>query len=132
MYSAGDCILIITRINRDGSSEAHLFVVIFDTNKTTDKTILIPLCSIHPRRYYDKTVVINPGDHDFVKAPTFLDYSSAIVKTSAKLDEMIIKGEARRRQPPLNKALTQRVREGTMKTDDIPYFIISVYEDLYP
>ncbi|MFZ2097755.1 MAG: hypothetical protein WAV05_14080 [Anaerolineales bacterium] len=89
MYSAGECVIIETNQYEDGSPKAHLFVVILETHKKKDKTIIIPLCTIPENRYFDDTVVIRPGDHDFVTEPTYVDYYEARIVTEEQLDEMI-------------------------------------------
>jgi hypothetical protein len=129
LFSAGECILIETNLYEDGSPKAHLFVVILETHKNNDKTIIIPLCTIRANRYYDDTVVILPGEHDFVTDPTFADYYEARIVTEEQLDEMIQNGIARIRRPDLSEDLYNRIRDGIRRTDNIHPFIESHYMD---
>lgn len=114
MYSAGDCIIIETDHYPDGLRRAHLFVVIHDAKQTSDNTILIPMCTIQ-RGYNDLTTVLDPGDHDFVKKPSYMKYSSSRIKTKAWIDS-----NGRKREPPVGEDLLLRIRRGICASDQTP------------
>jgi hypothetical protein len=127
LYSPGDCLIIETNQYEDGTEKAHLFVVIFEANKKTDKTLIIPFCKIIPGRYYDPTVVFPAGVHDFITQPTYVDYYSGRIETVATIDELIRLRRARIRKPPLDAALLKRVCEGIRKSKDTPIDISDFY-----
>jgi hypothetical protein len=129
LFSPGDCILIVTNTYEDGTEKAHLFIVITEAVKKTDKIILVPLCSIQPNLHYDKTIILEPGEHDFIKEPTYVDYSSARVVTSDVLDGLIVKKQAKNRPPKMDEILVNRIRNGILNSRETPNFIRSHYID---
>lgn len=128
MYLPGECIIIETNRGKDGTI-SHLFIVVIPVENDGDKTILLPLCRIKPNRYYDKTVTLGAGDHDFVKEPTYIDFSLAKIETKASLDEAISIGKARKRTPGFGEDLAQKVFNGIQKSPHTPFIVFSYYED---
>lgn len=128
MYSPGECIIIETD---EKTGDAHLFVVVLEANQDTDQTILLPLCTIRPGRFYDKTVELSPGEggHDFIKDPTYVDYYDGRIETKAKIDEMIVLGTARRRKPNFDDNTCQKIFGGIQKSKHTPFIVSSYYED---
>ncbi len=108
MYSPGDCIFIETNTYKDGTPKAHLFVIILEAKEDEDRTILLPICTINPNGYYDKTATFKRGDHDFIIAPSYIDYSNGRTLEKVGLDRLIRKKQAKRRNPRLGTNLTQK------------------------
>lgn len=129
MYSPCDCIIIETNVYRDGSQKAHLFVVILEVVNDTDRTILFPIDTIYEDAYYDQTTPLAPGDHDFVKNPSYIDYSWGRIETKATLDKMISDKVARRRNPPVDQELFERICDGIRKSNHTPMGVIDRYVD---
>ena len=124
----GECIIIETNRGKDGVL-SHLFVVVIQTEKENDRTLLLPLCRIKPNRFHDNTVIINPGEYDFVKEPSYIEYSLARIETQAKLDQLLISRKARRREPKISEALGQRIFDGIKKSPHTQFLVASLYED---
>ncbi len=122
MYLAGDCIIIETNYYEDGSAKAHLFVVILDAKLDDDITILIPMDSIPDRGWYDRTTVIEIGDHDFVKKPTYMNYNEGIYRSKSWIDS-----NGRKREPPVSSKLLKKISSGIKNSEHVPN---DVYEFL--
>lgn len=128
MYFRGECINKDTNRGKYGVL-AHHFVVIMDAVKPKDRTLLFPLCTIPDKRLYNKTTIIYPSEHVFVKSPTYIDYELGLIISVEDLDKLFASGVARRKEPRFTEEFTQKVADGILKTDDIPFIFQSFYED---
>ncbi|HEY59908.1 MAG TPA: hypothetical protein G4N92_04375 [Anaerolineae bacterium] len=122
MYLAGDCVIIETNYYEDGKPKAHLFVVILDAKLDHDKTILIPMDKVPVRGFHDSTTELNSGDHDFVDVPTYMNYYYGIIR-----DKKWIDGKGRKREPPINKIIFQRICDGILKSEHTPPDVYDAY-----
>lgn len=127
MYSAGDCILFETDQYKDGTSKAHLFVVILDAEKDDDVTLIIPMNTIPDRGFYDTTTEISVNEHEFVKQPTYMNYNLSMIIYKGGLDRLIARKEARRKDPPVSRDLLKKISSGISKSDHAPSDVQEVY-----
>lgn len=116
MYKAGECVFIVTNEDDYGNPQSHLFVIVFDVSSSSEETILIPMDTIYPDRWFDPTTQLNVGDHNFVTQPTFMNYDLGQVRTMDWIDH-----HCRRRQPPITQALLQRIRYGIEDSEFTPF-----------
>jgi len=122
LYHAGDCVFIETNYYKDGIAQAHLFVVILDTREEDDQTILIPMDIIPARGFYDDTTILNVGDHDFIKEPTYMNYYYGRIRQKNWIDQNGI-----RREPPISDSLLQRISSGITRSDQTPNDVFDKY-----
>jgi len=122
MYRAGDCIFIDTNYYKDGTTKAHLFVVILDAELESDKTILVPMSTILDAGWYDCTTVLKDGDHEFVSKPTFIDYREANIKTKSWMDK-----NGRKDLSPVSPDLLQIIADGIKKSEHVPNDVYEHY-----
>jgi len=122
LYHAGDCIIIETNYYSNGIAKAHLFVVILDAGKEDDLTILIPVDTIPARGFYDDTTILNVGDHDFIKEPTYVNYYYGKIRQKNWIDQ-----NGRRRDPPISNSLLQRISSGITRSDQTPNDVLDKY-----
>lgn len=127
MFSSGDCIFIDTNSYEDGSPKAHLFVIIFNTLKASDQTLLFPFDKIPEKAFYDKTTKIKKNEHDFIASPTYVNYYYGRIETQTSLERMIMEKTARRRQPHIGEEIYQRICYGIQRTPHIPPFLREFY-----
>lgn len=122
MYRAGDCIFIETNYYQDGRSKAHLFVVLLDAFSSNDETIIVPIDKIPKKGFYDKTTILNIGDHDFIKEQSYINYNQGVIRKKAWLDN-----NARKRQPPFSDEIVKRICSGIQKSAHTPYDVMDMF-----
>jgi len=122
MYNAGECIIIETDYYEDGSSRAHLFVVILDAREDDDITLLVPMDSIPERGWYDSTTIIEVGEHDFSKKPTYMNYNEGIYRNKIWIDR-----NGKRRPPPVSGELLKRISLGIRNSEHVPGDVYEFY-----
>jgi hypothetical protein len=122
LYTCGDCILIETGFYEDGSPKAHLFVVILDAEHDQDTTILIPMDTIPPHGYYDSTTLLQKGDHDFVKLPTYMNYYEGRIRTKKWID-----ANHKGMRPKIRQDVLGRICNGISASDQTPNDVYETY-----
>lgn len=90
------------------SPPAHLWVVA-SIPDSEGRFLVVSLTSLKGSK--DQTVILNPGDHPFIKWPTCAFYQLADIMTVAKLEEVIRLGHAKLREP-LSPKLAALVLDG--------------------
>ena len=76
MLGTGDCLLIDTNIDKGGYLQAHLFVIILDCEEHTRNTIIVYIQTVRSNKV-DRTTILNPGDHEFIKNESYFVYRRA-------------------------------------------------------
>lgn len=76
---SGDTFLIV-----DGSDD-HLWMVISDTDQDPENVVVVPFLSDRP--HLDQACVLNAGCHPFIKHPTCVQYSDAMVARNSTLEK---------------------------------------------
>lgn len=87
---------------------SHLFFVLNDPDDDTE-AVLANLCSVHRRA--DRTCILNPGDHPFVRHESYIDYRHCRTDTVAHLKKMLERGYWTRREDA-DDELIERIVEG--------------------
>ena len=113
MLGAGDCILVETN-SKDGVIMRHLFVILFDGEPYTGNTIITPISTLRSAKQ-DSTVILRPGDHEFIKVTSFVDYRSSRTSSITFINKLIEDGKASIK-PPVKKDILLRIREGVRKS----------------
>lgn len=90
---------------------AHLTFILTDPDPETRKLVIV---SVMTRRHFsDPTVIINPGDHEFIRHESAVHYDTARFCPIRKL-EQAIKNNAGHWQPDMSRALHERVCAGLL------------------
>ncbi len=74
----------------------------------------------------DQTTILNVGDHEFIKRPSFVNYNRARIKSITSIDQMIAEGKAKSRQP-LKLGILQKICDGIRKSDHTPQEVLTMY-----
>jgi len=127
MLQKGDCFLIETNRDETGAIHYHLFVMLLDPRTDKKETIIVNLDKLTSPRQ-DQTTVLNTGDHEFIKRPTYVNYRMARIISEKDLLELVNSGIAIKRTPMENGVL-QRIREGVLKSPFTPGGVCEFYED---
>lgn len=72
----------------------HLFILLNNPVTAEQWVLLVSLSSIKAGRPYDATCVIDPNetDHEFIKKPSFIDYSKTRLEPATKLMKGVTSG----------------------------------------
>uniref|UniRef100_E6QPG1 Uncharacterized protein n=1 Tax=mine drainage metagenome TaxID=410659 RepID=E6QPG1_9ZZZZ len=73
-----------------GPQGDHLFVVVLGPRQIANygpqaQFVLVPFCTAIPGGRHETTCLISPGEHPFVKQPTYVDYGFAQVRNESEL-----------------------------------------------
>ena len=79
--ASGDCVLIISG-PKNNPDKRHLFVFVTETFKAENRVlsaVLVPICTVQDSYAADKTCMLVPGDHPFIKNKSFVYYQRAAI-----------------------------------------------------
>lgn len=107
---AGDCFLAETGPIRGGAIVHHLFILLLDPELNTGNTVTVPCCSIRTPKY-DSACTLRPGEHDFIKDPSFVDYKFADIESVDDIDAKIQSGDAKVKDA-VTPELLERIQQG--------------------
>jgi len=80
--------------------------------------------------FTDDTVVLQPGDHPFVRHATAVHYSTADLFQVDKLLDAMQRGECRLRQD-MSETLLEKVRDGLLRSPFTIHRIRDLCEELF-
>src|ERR1035437_7730874 len=89
----------------------HLWLVLTDPDPKT--TLIITVMVVTERPHTDRTVVLEPGDHSFIRHRSSIDYGSARYVPISKMSG-ILRNSAANWQPDMTPKLLARVRQGLL------------------
>lgn len=128
MLGAGDCLHIeMDNVNKDGKRIGHLFVILFDGEPYTGNTIIVPIDTYRTEKH-DKTVMLQSGDHEFIKFPSFVNYSLAKTTSIAYINQLIKDGKIKHK-PSVTQAILSKIREGVRKSKRTKNEILIAYSN---
>ena len=102
------------------SGKPHLWCVLTDPDPISAKVVMVHL--VTARGHTDRTVVLQCGDHPFVRVETHVAYGSANLFTSSRLDEALRSGAASR-DHNMSASLLQCVRAGLYVSSRTMHFL---------
>jgi hypothetical protein len=125
-WGPGDCFLIQTYFDLGGSKAAHLFVIVLEWEEHTRNTIIVNIDTL--QRKSDHTTILDRGDHEFIKHPSFVNYRKARIISSLELEGMLNSGIAKPK-PSFTNEIFQRICEGILRSRFTPAEVREMYED---
>jgi hypothetical protein len=114
-------------MNKGGEITGHLFVILFDGEPYTGNTIIVPIDTFHSDKQ-DQTVRLQAGDHEFIKHPSFVNYSLAKTTSFSYIDTLIVDGKVKVKSP-IGKDILIKIREGVRKSKRTPNQILIAYSN---
>lgn len=79
-----------------GPQGHHLHIIIFGPANfpgyPKQSCISVSICTIRTGLPFDNTRIVNPGEHEFIKHPSYVAYRHARIDTSAHFEEMVKNG----------------------------------------
>jgi len=127
MLGAGDCLLIDTNQDEGGYLQSRLFVIILDCEEHTKNTIIVYAQTLRSPRA-DRTTVLHPGEHKFIKHDSHIEYRQAKIVSAMDLERMIQEGQAR----PMDKMgndVFKRICDGILKSPFTPMEVREMYNN---
>jgi hypothetical protein len=113
MLGLGDTILL----PKPGQPVSHLWAIVTDLDARTGEVVIVNLTTQRP--HSDPTVLLNVGDHPFVKHPTVVNFSDARFVKLTFLDQAIQSGRWSSLEP-LSPALIARIQQGLVSSPHTP------------
>ena len=115
---SGDCFL------RDVGGKLHLFFVLTNPADVTSygyssalKVLSVNISSINPDNpLYDKTCVIQAGEHPFIAKESYVVYSRMMIDDVATIQRLLESGVFVSREP-CSTALLKRILQGALDSD---------------
>lgn len=88
----------------------HLFFVVSPVSD--GEALMVNVITVRPS-VTDRTVVLEPGDHPFIRKPSAVNYDQAFVSKVSRISAAIRAGDRRvLRQPPISLKLVEKIQRG--------------------
>jgi len=91
----------------------HLWFILTDPEGDRNRVVAVMLRTV--KEYTDKTIILEPGDHPFIKHSSSIHYSSARFFEAEAISHALRKGHCRL-QEDMSSDLLRRAREGLLKS----------------
>ena len=101
---------------------AHLWAVLTEPCGDPPEVVIVSFTTL--RAHSDTTVILNVGDHPFIRHPTTVRYSDAKVISVASLNAALASGRATL-MADLDAGLLRRIQQGLMAS---PYTVLRIRE----
>jgi len=105
-----------------GGTKPHLFVCLTEAFGNPEKVVLVNLSSARGYRFEDHTVVLEPGDHPYIKHKSYVAFGYARKALVEKLNSRITEGSAELREE-VSEEVFERILDGLRKSVEVPVAI---------
>lgn len=109
MLQPGATVLIESGPPQDPSRK-HLYVVVGRQSGPPAQVLVVPVSSIRTR-HYDKTTVLNPGVHSFIRRASYINYRDAQQKSEKAIESGIRNGSLVAKED-INDEVLEQIRHG--------------------
>lgn len=113
--------LLVPSGTESDPNRKHLFILL--NNPLTDEKLilLVSLSSIKQGHYHDPACIIdaNETEHEFIKKPSFVDYSKAMIEPAAKLSKGVKEGVLIPRGT-IERTLFEKILQGVLLSKRTP------------
>ena len=104
----------------------HLWAILWGPAGPANAYLAVMLTSLRP--YSDRSCILNPGDHPFVRHATSVAYRTVLRWTDERLAQLVADGIAKPRQP-VDQAVLERMRAGFFRSAHTPHAFIEMALD---
>lgn len=104
----------------------HLWVILWGPAGPADAYLAVMLTSLRP--YSDRSCILNPGDHPFVRHATSVSYRNVLRWTGERLAQLVADGIARSRQP-VSEDVLERMRTAFFQSAHTPNAMVQMALD---
>jgi len=121
MLSCGDTFLA----SDDDAEKLHLWIVVTPPSEGE----VVTVCLVSARQRSERLVVMNSGDHPFVRHESVIAYSYSKIRATADIEAALATGAARKREP-VSEAVLARIRAGLIDSDFTPNGVRHYYNSV--
>ncbi len=100
----------------------HLFVVVTD-KCDQGKHLLLNFTTVRPNLQYDATCVVEPGEHQFIRAQSYVAYRYAQIQDADRLARFV-DNRYYQSSDDAPSALVERMIAGAFASDFTPNFVL--------
>lgn len=86
----------------------------------------VSVCSINPKIYFDRTCILLPGDHSFIKQDSYVAYNFLSQIQQPHLDRMVQLRDYHPKEDCRPDVL-QRILDGVERTEEAPRGLVAEY-----
>ena len=116
----GDALLIASG-PQDDPDRKHLFVII--TSVDEDGNLgMVSISTIREGQSYDDACTLQPGDHPFIKSPSFVAYRTA-QQHQVRVVAKCVDGFLYQRKEAVSAVVLQRIEHGALVSRFIPRYM---------
>jgi molybdopterin-guanine dinucleotide biosynthesis protein A len=115
MPEAGDTFILTHQQTR---GTPHLWVLLWGPAGAADAFLAVYLTTF--RQHSDRTCILVPGDHPFIRRETAVAYNETIRITGERLAHALQNGSASPRQP-VTAAVLEAIRKGFFISEGTPH-----------
>ena len=113
----------------DAHGGLHLHVILNDPacieNYGTEvQVVIVSVTSIKVGKEYDDTVVLSPGDHPFIKHPSYVAYRFAQIKPANLVAQL------GKEHSPISDSLMAKIIQGALKSGKTRMYIKEALENI--
>jgi hypothetical protein len=117
LLAPGDTFLI----PKSSNQIEHLWIVVTEPDPVTFEAVCVNVTTL--QTVCDKTVILQPGDHPFIKHPSIVLFADAQTLDTRKIDAALNAGCITivcRPHAPCNPALLKRIQQGVLTSKATP------------
>lgn len=108
-----------------GADGQHLYAVI--TNPCDgSQSLLVSFSSIKPGRFHDPSCLVQPGEHEFIIKPTYVEYRMARIMRCDHIAKCV-DGWTFTPKGPISDALLERIHNGVEQSDFTSGLVIKYF-----
>ena len=99
--------------------QLHLCIAMTEPQEEPAIVVMVNISTVHNKRHEDRTVILQPGDHEFIKHESFVAYEYAkrvrvsVLETRHQKDQITIKDE-------VSDELFEKILEGLFQSPRTP------------
>lgn len=112
-----------------GRVPPHLWFILTDPEPNDGRVVAVMLVTARP--HTDKTVVLVPGDHPFIRHESNVDYGAARFLPQGRLNDALASGRWHL-QADMSATLLRRVREGLLTSQRVIHDIADHCRERFP
>lgn len=127
MLEVGDCFLIETNHDADGFIQSHLHIIVLEKEEFTGNTIIVVIETLRSGRT-DKTTILRPGDHEFIKKESYVNYRRSR-QISTRTIEKLLQDKKAKSRASIKSDILKKIQEGILKSPFTPAEVVSMYEN---
>ena len=92
---------------------------------------VVTVCVATALKRSERLVVLNRGDHPFIKHESVIAYGFSKIRTVTDIEELLRNGFAKRRDP-VSFELVKRIQSGLVESDFTPNYVRAYFIEVMP